>query len=187
MRGRSERADKYSRQEYVFGSCAAAALYRTGMLRDVGLFDEDFYLLYEDVDLSFRAQLRGYKCLYVPNAIVVHKGSGSIIRDSPLSVYFGHRNLEWVYLKNMPISLIPRTILFHLLYNFGAFLYFVGIGRGRHFVRAKVDAVKGIRPMLNKRRKIQRQKRVENKYIWSLMTREIFVDGLRRMLLRNPS
>ncbi len=81
----------------MFGACAGAALYRTQMLNDIGLFDEDFFLVYEDVDLSFRAQLRDYKCIYVPDAVVYHQAGSSIGDDSPISVYYSHRNLEWVY------------------------------------------------------------------------------------------
>ncbi|MCK4467746.1 MAG: glycosyltransferase family 2 protein, partial [Desulfobacterales bacterium] len=129
LRGRGMNADSYNGRGWVFGACAGAALYRTRMLRDVGLFDEDFFLVYEDVDLSFRAQLRGYKCLYVPEAIVYHKGSGSIIYDSPTSVYYGHRNLEWVYIKNMPAGLILRTIFPHIIYDMAAFFFFIARGR----------------------------------------------------------
>ncbi|HEY6947170.1 MAG TPA: glycosyltransferase family 2 protein, partial [Candidatus Acidoferrum sp.] len=46
----------------VFGACAGAAAYRRRMLDDIGFFDEDFFGTYEDLDLSFRAQLRGYAC-----------------------------------------------------------------------------------------------------------------------------
>ena len=94
LRGRGEPAGRHSRRERVFGACAGAALYRTSMLKDIGFFDEDFFLLYEDVDLSFRAQLKGYQCLYVPEAVVYHRGSASLVHDSPVSVYYGHRNLE---------------------------------------------------------------------------------------------
>jgi GT2 family glycosyltransferase len=107
--------DSYTRAgagEWIFGACAGAALYRTRMLRDTGIFDEDFFLLYEDVDLSFKAQLKGYKCLYVPEAIVHHKASSSIIYDSPTSVYYGHRNLEWVYIKNMPAGCDQFWLIF---------------------------------------------------------------------------
>ena len=88
LRGRGKTSDAYNEKEYVFGACAGAALYRTEMLRDIGLFDEGFFLLYEDVDLSFRAQLRGYKCIYVPEAVVYHVGSGSIGDDTPTSSIF---------------------------------------------------------------------------------------------------
>ena len=184
MRGRGESIDRFDKAEWVFGACAGAALYRTAMLRDTGLFDEDFFLLYEDVDLSFRAQLKGYKCLYVPMAIVCHAGSGSIIHDSPLSVYYGHRNLEWVYIKNMPSRLIYRTILQHIIYNIAAFSYFLLSGRGKDFLKAKKDALKGLRQALKKRQQIQSGKTVDDSYIWSLFDRPRLMDRLAGRLKR---
>jgi hypothetical protein len=159
LRGRGKSHGFYDRKDYVFGACSGAALYRTEMLRDVGLFDEDFFLLYEDVDLSFRAQLMGYKCLYVPEAFVYHVGSGSIGDDTPTSVYYSHRNLEWVYIKNMPDSLIKKTIVPHLLYDMAALIFFAAKGRGLVYLRAKLDAVKGMRKAMQKRRKIQENKK----------------------------
>lgn len=185
LRGRGESADSYDRPEWVFGACAGAALYRTQMLRDTSLFDEDFFLLYEDVDLSFRAQLKGYKCLYVPEAIVYHKGSSSIVHDSPTSVYYSHRNLEWVYIQNMPFRLIIKTILPHLIYDFAAFIYFVIRGRGNDFLRAKRAALKGFRRSLQKRREIQRGKIVDDAYIWGLLEKERLYCRLFRRLQKS--
>lgn len=182
LRGRGQPAEAFSSLEWIFGACAGAAIYRTDMLKDIGLFDEDFFLLYEDVDLSFRAQLKGYKCLYVPDAIVYHKGSASIGHDSPTSVYYSHRNLEWVYIKNMPASLIPLTIVPHLIYVFASFLFFVSRGRGKEFIRAKRDALKGLPRMLRKRRAIQGSRRVSDRYIWSILDRELLFPRLFRRL-----
>ena len=189
LRGRGMKADTYDKEEWVFGACAGAALYRTSMLRDIGLFDEDFFLLYEDVDLSFRAQLRGYKCLYVPEAIVYHKGSGSIVHDSPTSVYYGHRNLEWVYIQNMPAGLLLRTILPHLVYDFASFVFFVVKGRGKEYVRAKWDALRGLRRALQKRRTVQRGKVLDDAYLWGLFVKERMWHRLRGRLnnLKTPS
>jgi GT2 family glycosyltransferase len=182
LRGRGMRADSYNAREWVFGACAGAALYRTQMLRDIGIFDEDFFLLYEDVDLSFRAQLKGYKCLYVPEAIVHHKGSSSIIYDSPISVYYSHRNLEWVYIKNMPAGLILKSIFPHIIYDMAAFFFFTARGRSKYFIKAKWDALKGLKKALKKRRQIQRSRIVDDDYIWSLLERELFFTRLTRRL-----
>jgi GT2 family glycosyltransferase len=179
LRGRNEPADHYKRREWIFGACAGAALYRTSMLRDIGFFDEDFFLLCEDVDLSFRAQLKGYKCLYVPEATVFHKGSGSLVRDSPLSVYYGHRNLEWVYIQNMPARLIVRTLFSHVIYNISALCYFVLRGRGVDFIRAKKDALKGLGRALNKRRQIQKSRTVDDAYIWGILDRPALLNRLK--------
>ena len=182
LRGRGVRSDDYDREEWIFGACAAAALYRSSMLEDIGLFDEDFFLLYEDVDLSFRAQLRGYRCIYVPSAIVYHKASDSIIHDSPVSVYYGHRNLEWVYMKDMPATLMVRTIFPHLMYDLAAFLYFVAKGRMGHFLKAKRDALGGMKKSLQKRNRIQRERRVGNDYLWELFEKELYVPRLSMRL-----
>ena len=184
MRGRGEPVDKFDNEEWVFGACAGAALYRTEMFRDIGLFDEDFFILCEDVDLSFRAQLKGYRCRYTPEAVVYHQGSGSIVHDSPLSVYYGHRNLEWVYIKNMPARLICRTIFQHIVYNIVAFSYFLLSGRGKDFLNAKKDALKGLKGALKKRQQIQSGKVVDDRYIWSLFERPRLMDRLAGRLKR---
>ncbi len=155
LRGRGAPSKEFNRRERVFGACAGAALYRTKMLDDIGLFDEDFFLLYEDVDLSFRAQLAGYKCIYVPDAVVYHHTGSSIGDDSPISVYYSHRNLEWVYIQNMPAGLFKRTIIPHMIYVLASFVFFMVKGRGGDFLRAKRDAFKGIKRALHKRRKVQ--------------------------------
>ena len=182
LRGRGVAAGSYNKQEWIFGACAGAALYRSTMLEDIGLFDEDFFLVYEDVDLSFRAQLRDYKCIYVPEAIVHHKASSSIIYDSPMSVYYSHRNLEWVYVKNMPSALILKTIFPHIIYDIAAFFYFGANGRIKEFIKAKWDALKGLKRALKKRRWVQDNKKVDEEYVWSLLEKEMLFPRLTRRL-----
>ena len=178
LRGRGMPVTDCSEQEWVFGACAGAALYSTRMLSEIGLFDEDFFLVYEDVDLSFRAQLKGYKCIYVPDAIVYHNTSSSIVSDSPLAVYYGHRNLEWVYIQDMPKSLILKTIWPHIIYNMAAFSYFATHGRLREFTKAKLDALKGLKVAMLKRRRVQAAKKVADSYIWTLFEKELFLPRL---------
>ena len=76
-RGWNEPDDgRFSQPEYVFGACAAAALYRRDMIADValddGFFDPDFFAYREDADVAWRAQLLGWRCLYVPDATAHH-------------------------------------------------------------------------------------------------------------------
>ena len=178
LRGRNHRLSCFRKKEWVFGACAGAALYRTAMLKEIGIFDEDFFLIYEDVDLSFRAQLMGYKCVYVPKAIVYHKGSSTLVHDSFISVYYGHRNLEWVYIKNMPTRLIVLTILPHVMYNIAAFFFFLINGQASVFLRAKMDAIAQVKKILKKRHEIQRKRRVDVLYIWRLFDKELFFPRL---------
>ena len=184
LRGRGMPFHAYDKEEWIFGACAAAALYRKCMLDDIGFFNEDFFLLYEDVDLSFRAQLKGYKCLYVPEATVFHKTSSSIIRDSHTSIYFGHRNQEWVYFQNMPGRLIGKTIFLHMAHNMGAFLYFSCNGGMKSILRAKWDAFRHMKKVLKNRRMVQKRKRVEDSYVWTLLEKEHF---FARLMTRFPN
>ncbi|MBF0223900.1 MAG: glycosyltransferase family 2 protein [Desulfobacterales bacterium] len=185
LRGRGLSYSCYNKKEWIFGACAGSALYRKKILDKIGLFDEDFFLLYEDVDLSFRFQLKGYKCIYVPDAFVYHKSSMSIGNDSWISVYYSHRNLEWTYIKNMPKNLLYRTIIPHIIYDFASFLYFLIKGKGFVFLKAKIDSIKGLNKILKKRRLIQKEKRVGDDYIWSLFQKEIFFDRLIRRIRKN--
>ena len=187
LRGRARPAWDFNRPEWIFGACAGAALYRTRMLADIGLFDEDFFLLYEDVDLCFRAQLSGYKCLYVPDAIVYHKASSSIGDDSPISVYYSHRNLEWVYIHNMPGSLIKKTLVHHIIYTMAAFIFFVARGRAVDFIRAKWHALKGLKQALKKRGQIQNSRKVGDEYIWGILESEPFFPRLVRRFHKNSN
>lgn len=185
FRGRDIPAMKYNGSpQWVFGASAAAALYRVRMLQDIGFFDEDFFLIHEDVDLSFRAQLAGYKCIYVPSAKVLHKVSNSIGKDSDVSVYYGHRNLEWVFLKNMPAKLIPLSLFFHIIYDMAAFIYFILGGKGKTFLRAKIDALKQFSKFMEKRKQIQGRKKVGDMYIWNLMDFE-WLFPRRKLRYRN--
>ena len=80
------------------------------MLEEIGFLDNDFFLYGEDVDLSFRAQIAGWKCVYVPTAIVYHKLNTTARKLSDVHVYYHTRNLEFVWVKNMPTKLMLRYL-----------------------------------------------------------------------------
>ncbi len=170
-RGYGEEASAYGNLEQVFGVCAAAAIYRRAMLDEIGFLDDDFFLYNEDVDLSFRAQLAGWKCLYVPSAIVYHKMNATSRRLSDLHVYHHTRNLEFVWIKNMPTGLMLRFAHHKLIQEFGAFCYLcLRHGKWTPFFRAKKDALMMLPKMLKKRREIQKTKTVSNNYIKGMLT-----------------
>jgi GT2 family glycosyltransferase len=155
----------------VFGVCAAACLMRREVFEAVGGFDEDFFLVHEDVDFSYRAQLLGYRTVYVPDAVVRHAFSATLGRVSAESVFYGQRNLEWVYWKNTPWPLLARSLPGHVVYDAVAGLYFAGIGMVGPFVRGKWAALRGMPRVWRKRRQVQRARRSECRRIWRLMER----------------
>ena len=163
-------ADQFGLQsEEVFGPCAAAAMYKRDIFLQVGGFDEDYFAYHEDVDLSFRLRLNGYKCLYVHDAVVYHVGSGSTGVRSDFAVYYGHRNMVWTLVKNMPAPLLIKYMPVHLLYTLIMWVYYTSRGQGCIFIRAKLDAIKSLRQMWQKRKAIQAESIVEvndiNQYI----------------------
>lgn len=147
---------EYSERCFVPGACAAAVIYKRELLDDIGFLDDDFFLNHEDTDLNLRAMLAGWKCLYVPEAVAYHKVSASIVPLSDTAVYFFSRNNEWLWVKNVPYSLLVRSIPARIIYELSSFFYFcVLAGRWRPFLKGKWDAIKGMSIML-KKRKVQR-------------------------------
>jgi GT2 family glycosyltransferase len=126
------------------------------MLEEIGLFDEDFFLYMEDVDLAFRAQLSAWRCVYVPKARVIHVHGGTSDPGSDTSVYFGNRNLLWYTVKNFP----QRTLLIFGLWiigrNIAVIPYYFLKSQGRTILKAKVDSLKGLPGIIKKRSKIKK-------------------------------
>lgn len=158
----------------IFSPCAAAALYRRSALKEIGLFDEDYFCYVEDVDLGFRLRLAGYKAMYVPDAIVRHVGSATTGgQQSDFSVYHGHRNLVWTYIKNMPPLLFWSLLPLHLLLNIVTIIWFSFKGQGKIIFKAKWDAIKGIPKMWKKRQIIQKNRKATTMEIWQALNKSI--------------
>jgi GT2 family glycosyltransferase len=139
----------------IFAPCAAAALYSRAAVEEVGSFDERYFCYHEDVDLAFRLRLRGYRCLYVPDAVVDHVSSGIAGRRSDFATYHGHRNLVWTYVKNMPAALLWLFLPLHLAMTLAALAVCTVRGQLGVILRAKRDALAGLGHALAQRRSIQ--------------------------------
>ncbi len=102
----------------VFGVSATAALLRRELLQDIGLFDEDYFIYYEDVDLAWRARLRGWRSFLVPQAIVYHTHSATVGRGSPFKKRLLTRNRLWTVTKDYHfpalIFFLPLIVAFEL-------------------------------------------------------------------------
>lgn len=151
----------------IFSPCAAAALYRRQALVDIGGFDEDYFCYVEDVDLGFRLRLAGYKSMYVPGAVVHHVGSATTGgQHSDFSVYHGHRNLVWTFVKNMPGILFWSLLPLHLMLNLFSIAKLILRGQGKVIFRAKRDAIRGLPQAWSKRRRIQFARVAKVREIW---------------------
>nr|WP_246294028.1 glycosyltransferase family 2 protein [Desulfobacter latus] len=159
--------------EECFSPCAAAAMYKTDALIKAGGFDEQFFCYFEDVDLGFRLQLFGYRCLYVSNAVVFHAGSATTGKRSSFSVYYGHRNMVWAFMKNMPWPLLGIFLPYHIIMNIVAVCLLSFRGQGKVVLKAKYDAFKNIGQMWAKRKQTQIERKVSNRVILSRIAKGI--------------
>jgi GT2 family glycosyltransferase len=155
----------------VFGVCGAAFLIPRAIFAQLGGFDENFFMVYEDVDLSYRARLAGYACWYAADAIVRHAGSGTLEPASEAAVFHGQRNLEWTWIKNTPGALLLKTLPLHLVYSAAGIAHYVSAGRGGAAIRGKCAALGGLPRMLAQRRAIQRSRTTSTDRIESWMER----------------
>ncbi|MCE9606334.1 MAG: glycosyltransferase family 2 protein [Planctomycetia bacterium] len=149
--------------------CAAAAMYRRDCWEAVGGFDEKYFCYLEDVDLALRLHLAGYKYAHVPEAVVRHVGSAITGRRSEFSVYHGHRNLVWTYIKNMPGWLFWKYLPQHLLLNAVSLIWLTYCGRGRTVLRAKMHALRGLPKLWRQRKAIQRSRRISTREFDALL------------------
>lgn len=175
QRGHREPAARFSQSEDVLLPSACAALYRRGMLEDIGLFDEDFFLYCEDTDLGLRARWAGWRCRYVAGAGVRHRYSHSAGAFSPLKARFVERNRLWVAIKNFPASMLiaaPMVSLLRCLWQLaavrnerGAAAEFIRSGQslqaaGAILVRAHWDTLLHLPALLRKRAELRRKRRM---------------------------
>lgn len=144
----------------IFSASAGAALYRRAAFDDVGLFDEDFWAYYEDVDWGFRAQLRGHRCRFVPSAVAYHMGSATTSRDRGTYSHLMPRNNLQMLVKNFPAAALlrhaPRIALFEARY----WAADLRDGLGRAHARGWWQALRMAPKLVRKRRAVQRARRI---------------------------
>ncbi len=153
----------------VFCGSGGASLYRSAMLRDVGLFDEDYFAYLEDQDLGFRAQLMGWKARYEPEAVAYHRLMGTSSTMANFGRYQAIRNCIYLYVKNLPHPLCWKYLPKFLS---GLVLMAANDVRRRRFraiAGAYLDAVRHLPTLLAKRNRVQASRRVPVSYIDSVL------------------
>ena len=150
-RGHGAPAHEYSDSGEVFGACGGAFLIKRSLYEALGGFDQRFFMVYEDVDLSYRARLLGHRCWYAADAVVSHAGSATLGVASRAAVFYGQRNLEWTWVKNTPTPLLIRTAIPHMLYSAAGLLHYARSRRFLPALRGKIAAVLGLGPVLRDR------------------------------------
>jgi GT2 family glycosyltransferase len=185
-RGRDEPvSDKYDKQTDIFGASGGASMYRCSMLKKIGAFDQDFFAYYEDIDLSFRAQLAGWKVAFVPQSIVYHEqGKTSEKMASGFTTKQYMKNLPLVIIKDLPISLwwrvVPRFWFAYTIFFVNACLH----GRGWPALTGWLTVWKLLPAKLRARHLIQTHRTVSDAYIWSTFTHDLPPNAAKLRKLR---
>lgn len=162
---------QFDREEYVFSACGGSAVYRRAMLDEIGLLDDDFFFSGEDVDLGWRAQLAGWRCLYTPKAIVYHHLSAT--GGGVTASYYDGRNLIFILVKNYPSDLWRRYGGAVLRVQAGLAFEALRAWRGKEArarLRGMLAGLIGAPRMWRKRRHIQAMRRVTTEYLLSILT-----------------
>lgn len=162
---------QYNKPEYIFGACAGAAFYKKEVFNTAGLFDEGFYAYLEDLDLSFRLQLAGYKCFYNPEIICYHKRGETSKKNHGLNIRLSEKNLIALRLKNYPLSIYIKYTPLFFIARVVRYYKFIKLHPQVIFWSALKGYLQGLSEIpktIFKRRKVQKTKRVSTKYIESL-------------------
>lgn len=140
---------------------AAAAMYRREALERAGGFDEDYFLYCEDVDVCLRVLLRGYTGLYVPEPKAFHVRGGTVGSSQDLPRFFLVRNALITLLKDLPASVLLRSLPKIALYHWGQLSSARRDGYARRVLRAYASFLRTIPATLRKRRAVQRGRAIE--------------------------
>ncbi|MBI3286519.1 MAG: glycosyltransferase family 2 protein [Chloroflexi bacterium] len=175
-----EDRSQFDRMEYVFGPGGAASLFRRTMLEALcetdaqgrrEYFDEDFVSYCEDIDLAWRAQLAGYKCIYVPTSLAYHRLSAT--GGGALASYYNGRNFLYVIAKDYPGALLkkywPRILRAQWRITWEALRAWRGEA-ARARLRGQLVGLLTFPRMLAKRRRVQRSRRLPDAELEALLS-----------------
>lgn len=162
---------QFEQEEYVFSACGGSSAYRRAMLDQIGLLDDDFFFSGEDVDLGWRAQLAGWRCLYTPRAIVYHHLSAS--GGGVTASFHDGRNLIYILVKNYPSELWRKHGMKVLRAQAGLAWEALKAWRGaaaRARLRGMLAGSARLPYLLRKRRAIQQMRQVSIAYLESILS-----------------
>ncbi|MEO0596003.1 MAG: glycosyltransferase family 2 protein, partial [Chloroflexota bacterium] len=162
---------RFDEETYVFSACGGSSAYRRELLDTIGLLDDDYFFLLEDIDIAWRAQLAGWRTLYTPHAIVYHHLSAT--GGGVTASYYDGRNSLYVLIKNLPTELwkkygwqIARKQVSIALDAIKAWRGEAARARLRGMARGLLDLPR----ILKKRRIVQSQRTVSIEYLDSMLS-----------------
>lgn len=121
------RQKKYQKKRTIFSAKGACLLIPRKVLKKTGLFDEDFFIFFEETDLCFRIWLAGYKVIYEPKSVIYHVVGGDTTDKYKYErrIYLIFKNMNCCYLKNFGLFNFLRIYPFFLAVQLGVIFYFL--------------------------------------------------------------
>lgn len=158
---------KFNKPEYVFLVTGGGGLFKKEVFNKIGFFDEDYFLYMEDIDLSFRAQLAGFKAWYEPKAVIYHKRMSTSSKNMSFVEPECFRNMTMNIIKDYPLSLLLHNFYWIkiILVNLNTIKYLAGKGYLWGALKSEWYILTHIKKLLEKRKKIQNLKTVSDEYI----------------------
>jgi GT2 family glycosyltransferase len=185
-RGRGEQTSKkYDEHTDILGASGGASLFRTSMLKKVGLYDPDFFAYYEDIDLSLRTRLAGWQIRFEPRAFVLHATSSTGNRVRGFTTLQTMKNLPWILIKDIPASIfwrmLPRFALAYLLFFGRAIID----GRGLWALRGIFWSLIKLPKKIWQRIEIQRNRKISPKVLNAMLLHDLPPNAKNLRRLRN--
>ena len=180
---------EFGKEREIFSAKGACMLIRRQVVNKIGLFDKDFFSYFEESDFCWRVWLTGNKVLFYPGSIIYHKLGFTIRR-------LGAKELNYHYYKNRICSLLKNLesfnllliLLPHLLISESLFLLFLIRGRFKYSFMVKKAILWNfwnLQKTLNKRRKIQTMRKINDKELFRTILHPInagkFLGDFRRI------
>jgi dTDP-4-dehydrorhamnose reductase len=163
--------EAFQHEVYVFSACGGTAAYRRALLDEIGVLDDDFFFSCEDVDLGWRAQLTGWRCVYAPKAVVYHHLAAT--GGGATASFYDGRNTIWVIAKNYPSPLLRKhwrkVVSAQLRRGWAAIRAWRGKA-ARATLWGMWSGLFALPRMLGKRRHIQGQRRVSLEYLDEILS-----------------
>jgi GT2 family glycosyltransferase len=172
-RGLDQRDEgQYDEPRRVAIVTAAAALYRRSAIERAGAFDESYFLYCEDADVCLRILLEGYGGRYVPGPAAFHVRGGTVSRASDSTRFYLTRNALITLLKDLPASILLRSLPKIGLYQLHLLREARTEGSGGTVLRAWGAFVRSLPATLRKRRRVQRRRQIDAGQIAPLLISE---------------
>lgn len=174
---------QFDRMEEALWPDGCAAMYRREMLDEIGGFDEDLFAYGDDAELGLRARIAGWRCFYVPKAVVRHHRGATLGVLSAKRLMLIERNRILLAVKHFPLSLLWANFAYFAL-RLGAGIWAAARGKGEvgrfpgvrgkltvaaALARGNWEAWRMVPRTLRKRRQLRPLRRLNSKQIRKLI------------------